>query len=152
MALDEVAQVLGVDGADLDFGHLTYFEGEEFTILNEFNAGSASLSGVRGEAKAPNQTEPTLGTCMSSDTHVMLSFICLHDIIVVYDQYHEMNVQDKEEKKKKMHFFALLGLFFLLSLLSFFMSFHFWGLELHVVTCFLRLCVLFVCDYVPLWY
>lgn len=112
MALDEVAQVLGVDGADLDFGHLTYFEGEEFTILNEFNAGSASLSGVRGEAKAPNQTEPTLGTCMSSDTHVMLSFICLHDIIVVYDQYHEMNVQDKEEKKKKMHFFCIVRFVF----------------------------------------
>ena len=47
--LAEIAAGLGVDREDLDFADVTYYQGSEFLIENEFDAGYAQLSSVRSE-------------------------------------------------------------------------------------------------------
>lgn len=45
-----IAVGLGVDREDLDFADVTYCQGSEFLIENEFDAGYAQLTSVRSES------------------------------------------------------------------------------------------------------
>lgn len=48
-ALSRIAADLGVDVEDLDFGSLTFHQGEEVLIQKEFDGGSVELSSVLGK-------------------------------------------------------------------------------------------------------
>ena len=50
VVLAGVAAALGVDLEDLDFEDIGFFQGSEFSIEKEFDAGSVELSSVRGES------------------------------------------------------------------------------------------------------
>lgn len=47
--LSNAAAVFGIGVDELSVGNLTYFAGEEFTIVNEFDMGYTSLDEARGE-------------------------------------------------------------------------------------------------------
>ena len=60
--LAEIAADLGVDREDLDFADVTYYQGSEFLIENEFDAGYAQLSSVRSELACALARAP--GSCL----------------------------------------------------------------------------------------
>ena len=76
------ADALGVGVDDLDFGDLTYFEGEKFTISNEF--ADVAASGAEKKTRPSRRSLGSSGGRLGTRTDVLRTTVVTGFRVVLY--------------------------------------------------------------------